>query len=261
MSSTSSTDLGISSRVATKGSFASSARQPLSLRTPRLRNLSEICVRKASLGTTTRSRSTSATTIRASIVSVLPVPVGITMVAGAEEAVQWPRAACIAPICGFLRPGWTTMSPTRRSSAKVNAPRQDSRISAHPASSFSIGMLTASAAAGLIQTPGVGSLRNSARLEAAGWRSISSAGRSTSVLREMTATSRRPSGLRRNSPRTRFSVNSFAEAISLRPGWPSFLTEAPWIFPAIENWGGSEISRSSLKSVSTLPPGKCNADP
>ncbi len=183
------------------------------------------------------------------------------MVAGAEEAVQWPRAACIAPICGFLRPGWTTISLTTRSSANVKALRHVSQISAHSASSSSIEIPLAFAAAGLIQIPGVGFFRNSARLTAAGWRRISSLRRSTSVFRGTTAISRRPSRLRRNSPRSRFSVNSFAEAISLQPGWPSFLTKAPWILPAIANCGGSEISRSSLKSVSTSPPGKWYADP
>src|SRR2546430_8204404 len=88
--STSSMVAGIWWRVQTIGHLASARRtiDPRALRIPRERNLSASCVRRASAGTTTRSLGQGAETRMDSIVSVFPVPVGITMVAGASDTDQ-----------------------------------------------------------------------------------------------------------------------------------------------------------------------------
>jgi hypothetical protein len=52
-----------------------------------------ICSRSASVGTTTSRRSNRWLALSASIVSVLPVPVGMTMVAGSVDRVAWASAA------------------------------------------------------------------------------------------------------------------------------------------------------------------------
>jgi hypothetical protein len=56
-------------------------------------NLVEIWLLRLSLGTTTRRRSSLAATSSASIVSVLPVPVGMTTVAGLSDVLQWASVA------------------------------------------------------------------------------------------------------------------------------------------------------------------------
>ena len=62
--------------------------QPGSFKIPSVRNFSAIWVRSASVGTTTRSLGQIADTRIAIIVSVFPVPVGITIVAGELETAQ-----------------------------------------------------------------------------------------------------------------------------------------------------------------------------
>ena len=79
--------------MATIGCLAWAARtaQPGCFRMPRERNFSAICVRNASVGTTTSSFGHLAETRTDSIVSVLPVPVGITIVAMASVMESWTR--------------------------------------------------------------------------------------------------------------------------------------------------------------------------
>jgi hypothetical protein len=71
---------------------------PSSCSTPRDSNFSATCVRSTSDGTSTSSLGRRAATSKASMVSVLPVPVGMTTVAGTGEfVVQYPRTECRAP--------------------------------------------------------------------------------------------------------------------------------------------------------------------
>src|SRR5688572_10682540 len=99
-SPTSAAVLGLCLSTQTVGWSAVPARTKArgSLRTPRVRNFSAIWVRSASVGTTTRTREQPADTRTDNIVSVFPVPVGITIVDGSEDTDHLAWIAWIAPI-------------------------------------------------------------------------------------------------------------------------------------------------------------------
>ena len=59
------------------------------------------------------------------MVSVFPVPVGMTTVARSSVTLQWAIAACRAPICGGRNPRWTTAPSVTISSRKTKLPCQD----------------------------------------------------------------------------------------------------------------------------------------
>jgi hypothetical protein len=83
-SSTSATVVGIWRSTHTAGYSDVAARiiAPCLFSTPRVRNFSAICVLSASVGTITSTLEHPAETRIESIVSVFPVPVGMTIVAG-----------------------------------------------------------------------------------------------------------------------------------------------------------------------------------
>jgi hypothetical protein len=70
------------------------------------------------------------------MVSVLPVPVGKTTVAGSksEPTEKWAAIAWSAPICGRRSPG---ASVSKSSTAKVNLLRQDARTFSGVSAQFS----------------------------------------------------------------------------------------------------------------------------
>lgn len=93
------------------------------LRTPSVRNFSAIRVRSASVGTITSTREQHADTSTDNIVSVFPMPVGITIVAAVSDTDQCACTACRAPICGWRSP---LISRSWSSSTYENAPRHES---------------------------------------------------------------------------------------------------------------------------------------
>lgn len=127
MSSTSWTLDGLCFSVTTTGGWMFSGTQPHSISLPSVMNLLTVWSRKAALGTTIISRCSCAQIRSDSIVSVLPVPVGMTMVAGSSLTLQCASAACKAPI-------WGRRSPlmggklSRSSWRNVNCPVQLSTI-------------------------------------------------------------------------------------------------------------------------------------
>ena len=96
--------LGVEFNTATAGILASGVITPISGRTPNVKNFLTVCLRSKSLGTITSVRLICSDTNAAIIVSVFPVPVGITTVAGSRETVQCAFIANRAPICGKRNP-------------------------------------------------------------------------------------------------------------------------------------------------------------
>lgn len=90
-SSTSSTAVGRFSSVPTTGlsTFAASSTERGCFRIPSEKNFNAICVLSASVGTITMTRVHMPEIIAANIVSVFPVPVGITTVATSLLVDQW----------------------------------------------------------------------------------------------------------------------------------------------------------------------------
>ena len=78
--------------------LSTSVTMPNFLRSPYSLNLSAVCCRRASVGTMTKMRSPRDSTVMASMTSVLPVPVGITMMAGSLLKLQCAAIAWSAPI-------------------------------------------------------------------------------------------------------------------------------------------------------------------
>src|SRR6185437_837129 len=101
---------------------------------PKVRNLSVNWLRSASVGTMTRTFGHGVDTGSAIMVSVLPVPVCMTMVAVSAETVQCAWIACTAPIWGGRSPFIPTDSS---SSTYLNAPDHDSRIDRRASALFS----------------------------------------------------------------------------------------------------------------------------
>jgi hypothetical protein len=83
-------------------------------KTPSFSNFRVSWSRRASEGTTTSSRSGRTAMSAATIVSVLPVPVGMTIVAGSfGSVVQYPRSECTAPTWGRRNPAESAPSSNK----------------------------------------------------------------------------------------------------------------------------------------------------
>ena len=77
---------------------------------PKVLNFLYVWVRRASEGTITKTFWQVFAIKKASIVSVFPVPVGITTIALSSPSSAWASKACKAPICGERNP-WCSPIP------------------------------------------------------------------------------------------------------------------------------------------------------
>ena len=111
--------------IDTYGHIQSDVTIPNLCRHPKVRNLSESCPRRASCGTVTSTFLHWAATMIPSIVSVLPVPVGITIIDLSLRLYLLDRNACIAETCGSRNPGSLV---SLSSCKKVNLPLHDFTI-------------------------------------------------------------------------------------------------------------------------------------
>ena len=104
ISSKSSFDLGCDFKHNTFGYFAFCSITPISFKIPHLTQFSTVCVLNRSVGTSINTLLHCSATIVVIIVSVFPVPVGITTVAASLLTIQCARIANTAPNCACLKP-------------------------------------------------------------------------------------------------------------------------------------------------------------